>query len=104
MAEAASHRRRLASVVIEFSLWISPGQLAKSNAEQVAEMRARSLRGWALQIASPDEARRCWRSRAATRSGSRVTTWSTEELSDIRRLPQPALSGGDRHFLSDCVY
>ncbi|MBL8831186.1 MAG: 3-keto-5-aminohexanoate cleavage protein, partial [Rhodospirillales bacterium] len=43
-------------VGLEDSLWIGPGQFAKSNAEQVA--RARSIvEGLGLSIATPDEAR-----------------------------------------------
>ena len=43
-------------VGLEDSLWIGPGQLAKSNAEQVK--RARQLiEGLGLEIATPDEAR-----------------------------------------------
>jgi uncharacterized protein (DUF849 family) len=43
-------------VGLEDSLWIGPGQLAKSNAEQV--MRARQIiEGLGLEIAKPDEAR-----------------------------------------------
>ena len=43
-------------VGLEDSLWIGPGQLAKSNAEQVARVRA-ILEGLGLAIATPAEAR-----------------------------------------------
>jgi uncharacterized protein (DUF849 family) len=43
-------------VGLEDSLWIGPGQLARSNAEQVT--RARQLiEGLGLDVASPDDAR-----------------------------------------------
>jgi uncharacterized protein (DUF849 family) len=43
-------------VGLEDSLWIGPGKLAESNAQQVA--RARSIiEGLGLEIATPDEAR-----------------------------------------------
>ena len=43
-------------VGLEDSLWIGPGQLARSNAEQV--MKARQIiEGLGLEIATPDEAR-----------------------------------------------
>ncbi len=38
------------------SLWIGPGQFAKSNAEQVTRAR-QIIEGLGLEIASPDEAR-----------------------------------------------
>ena len=41
---------------MEDSLWIGPGQLAKSNAEQVTKAR-QIIEGLGLEIASPDEAR-----------------------------------------------
>ena len=41
---------------VEDSLWIGPGKLAKSNAEQVRNVRS-ILEGMGLEIASPDEAR-----------------------------------------------
>ena len=44
-------------VGLEDSLYISRGQLAKSNAEQVAKIR-RILEELSLEIATPDEARR----------------------------------------------
>ncbi|MGI9378453.1 MAG: 3-keto-5-aminohexanoate cleavage protein [Methyloligellaceae bacterium] len=43
-------------VGLEDSLWISPGVLAKSNAEQVTKMR-QILEGLSLDIATPDDAR-----------------------------------------------
>jgi len=43
-------------VGLEDSLWIGPGQLARSNAEQVTKAR-QIIEGLGLQIASPDEAR-----------------------------------------------
>ena len=43
-------------VGLEDSLWIGPGQLARSNAEQVRCVR-QILEGLGLQVATPDEAR-----------------------------------------------
>jgi uncharacterized protein (DUF849 family) len=43
-------------VGLEDSLWIGPGRLAKSNAEQVSRVR-QIVEGLGLDIASPDEAR-----------------------------------------------
>jgi len=43
-------------VGLEDSLWIGPGRLAKSNAEQV-RMARQILEGLGLEIATPDEAR-----------------------------------------------
>jgi len=43
-------------VGLEDSLWIGPGQLAKSNAEQVTKAR-QIIEGLGLEIAKPDEAR-----------------------------------------------
>jgi uncharacterized protein (DUF849 family) len=43
-------------VGLEDSLWIGPGQLAKSNADQVRQAR-QIIEGLGLEIASPDEAR-----------------------------------------------
>ena len=43
-------------VGLEDSLWIGPGKLAKSNAEQV-RMARQVIEGLGLEIASPDEAR-----------------------------------------------
>ena len=43
-------------VGLEDSLWDGPGQLAKSNADQVRRVRS-LLDGLGLQVASPDEAR-----------------------------------------------
>ncbi len=43
-------------VGLEDSLWIGPGQLAKTNAEQVAKARG-IVEGLGLEVATPDEAR-----------------------------------------------
>jgi uncharacterized protein (DUF849 family) len=43
-------------VGMEDSLWIGPGKLAESNAQQVTTVR-KILEGLGLDIASPDEAR-----------------------------------------------
>jgi uncharacterized protein (DUF849 family) len=43
-------------VGLEDNLWIGPGRLAESNAEQVAKIR-RILEEMSLEIATPDEAR-----------------------------------------------
>ena len=43
-------------VGLEDSLWIGPGQLAKSNAEQVKKVRA-LIEALGLEIATPDAAR-----------------------------------------------
>ena len=43
-------------VGLEDSLWLGRGQLAKSNAEQVAKAR-RMLEELGLAVASPDDAR-----------------------------------------------
>lgn len=43
-------------VGLEDSLWIGPGQLAKSNAEQVTRVR-QIIEGLGAEIATPDEAR-----------------------------------------------
>jgi uncharacterized protein (DUF849 family) len=43
-------------VGLEDSLWIGPGQLAKTNAEQVAKAR-RLVKEFGLEVATPDEAR-----------------------------------------------
>ncbi len=43
-------------VGLEDSLWIGPGELARSNADQVTKIR-QVLEGLSLDIASPDEAR-----------------------------------------------
>ena len=43
-------------VGLEDSLWIGPGKLAESNAQQVTKVR-QILEGLGLQIATPDEAR-----------------------------------------------
>ncbi len=41
---------------LEDSLWIAPGRLAESNADQVRKVRE-ILTGLSLEVASPDEAR-----------------------------------------------
>ncbi len=43
-------------VGLEDNLWIGPGQLAQSNADQVAKARS-IIEGFGLEIATPDEAR-----------------------------------------------
>jgi uncharacterized protein (DUF849 family) len=43
-------------VGLEDSLWIGPGQLAKTNAEQVVKAR-RLVKEFGLEVATPDEAR-----------------------------------------------
>ncbi|WP_093011806.1 BKACE family enzyme [Sphingobium sp. YR768] len=43
-------------VGLEDSLWIAPGRLAQSNAEQVSKVRA-IIEGLGLAVATPDEAR-----------------------------------------------
>ena len=43
-------------VGMEDSLWIGPGRLAQSNAQQVTNVR-KILEGLGLEIASPEEAR-----------------------------------------------
>src|ERR1700712_1576750 len=43
-------------VGLEDSLWIGPGKLAKSNAEQVTNVR-KIVEGLGLEVATPDEAR-----------------------------------------------
>ena len=43
-------------VGLEDSLWIGPGTLAESNAQQVRAVR-QVIEGLGLEIASPDEAR-----------------------------------------------
>lgn len=43
-------------VGLEDSLWIAPGKLAQSNAEQVTKIR-QVLEGMSLEVATPDEAR-----------------------------------------------
>lgn len=43
-------------VGLEDSLWIRPGELAKSNGEQVSKVR-RILEDLGLEIATPDETR-----------------------------------------------
>jgi uncharacterized protein (DUF849 family) len=43
-------------VGLEDSLWDGPGELAKSNADQVRRIR-KILEGLSLQVATPDDAR-----------------------------------------------
>jgi uncharacterized protein (DUF849 family) len=43
-------------VGLEDSIWIGPGKLATSNAEQVAKVR-QIVEGLGLEIATPDDAR-----------------------------------------------
>ena len=43
-------------VGLEDSLWLGPGQLAQSNAEQVAKAR-RLVEEFGFEVATPDEAR-----------------------------------------------
>jgi uncharacterized protein (DUF849 family) len=43
-------------VGLEDSLWIGPGQLARSNAEQVTKVR-QIIEGLGLEVATPDDAR-----------------------------------------------
>jgi uncharacterized protein (DUF849 family) len=43
-------------VGLEDSLWIGPGKLAESNAQQVTQVR-KIVEGLGLSIASPEEAR-----------------------------------------------
>ncbi|MBP0437185.1 3-keto-5-aminohexanoate cleavage protein [Tianweitania sediminis] len=53
-------------VGLEDSLWIGPGQLAKSNAEQVTKVRG-IIEGLGLSIATPDEAREILQLKGADR-------------------------------------
>jgi uncharacterized protein (DUF849 family) len=43
-------------VGLEDSLWIGPGKLAESNAQQVTKVR-QIIEGLGMEIATPDEAR-----------------------------------------------
>ena len=43
-------------VGLEDSLWIAPGELAKSNADQVQKVR-QIIEGLSLEVATPDDAR-----------------------------------------------
>ena len=58
--DAAGHHRRghgsHVRVGLEDSLWIGPGQLAESNAEQVTRIRT-ILEALDFEVATPDEAR-----------------------------------------------
>ena len=53
-------------VGLEDSLWIGPGQLAKTNAEQVTKVRG-IIEGLGLSIATPDEAREILQLKGADR-------------------------------------
>ncbi|MBS9722171.1 3-keto-5-aminohexanoate cleavage protein [Tianweitania sp. BSSL-BM11] len=53
-------------VGLEDSLWIGPGQLAKTNAEQVTKIRG-VIEGLGLSIATPDEAREILQLKGADR-------------------------------------
>jgi uncharacterized protein (DUF849 family) len=55
-------------VGLEDSLWIAPGKLASSNAEQVQKIRT-ILEGLSLDIATPDEARQMLRLKGAEHVG-----------------------------------
>lgn len=55
-------------VGLEDSLWIGPGQLAKSNAEQVRAVRA-IIEGMSLEVATPDEAREMLQLKGAHETG-----------------------------------
>ncbi len=55
-------------VGLEDSLWIAPGRLAESNAQQVSKVRE-ILEGLSLEIATPDEAREMLRLKGADRVG-----------------------------------
>src|SRR5947209_19675740 len=55
-------------VGLEDSLWLGKGQLAKSNAEQVAKIR-RILEELGLEVATPDEARALLRLKGAGKVG-----------------------------------
>ena len=52
-------------VGLEDSLYIGPGKLAKSNAEQVAKIR-RIIEELGFEAATPMRPGRCWDSRART--------------------------------------
>jgi len=58
-------------VGIEDSIYVGKGQLARSNAEQVAKIR-RILEELSLEIATRKRRGRCWISKAPTRSGSKI--------------------------------
>jgi uncharacterized protein (DUF849 family) len=53
-------------VGLEDSLWIGPGQLARTNAEQVTKVR-QIIEGLGLEIATPDEAREMLQLKGADR-------------------------------------
>jgi uncharacterized protein (DUF849 family) len=52
-------------VGLEDSLWLGKGQLARTNAEQVAKIR-RILEELGLEVATPDEARAMLKLKGAT--------------------------------------
>ena len=56
MASIGSAQGSHVRVGLEDSLWIGPGKLAKSNADQVRKI-CQVLEGLSLDIANPDEAR-----------------------------------------------
>ena len=58
-------------VGLEDSLWLGPGQLAKSNADQVRAAR-KIIEGLGLEIATPDDAREQLQLKAPTRSRSEM--------------------------------
>jgi uncharacterized protein (DUF849 family) len=63
---AGSNQMRVAAIAaamggnvrvgLEDSLWVGPGKLAESNAQQVTQVR-KILEGLGLEIATPDDAR-----------------------------------------------
>ena len=65
-------------VGMEDSLWLGPGKLAESNAEQVTKVR-QIIEGLGLEIATATRRARCWRSRAATRWRSECRAVSAVE-------------------------
>jgi uncharacterized protein (DUF849 family) len=64
IAEAAAGQGGHVRVGLEDSLWLAPGELARSNAEQVAQVRG-ILEQLGLAIATPDEARQLLRLKGA---------------------------------------
>ncbi|MFW2543813.1 3-keto-5-aminohexanoate cleavage protein [Primorskyibacter sp. 2E107] len=56
VAAQAAAQGAMVRVGLEDSLWIAPGQLAQSNADQVLKVRE-ILDGLSLDVATPDEAR-----------------------------------------------
>ncbi|SMX46986.1 3-keto-5-aminohexanoate cleavage protein [Maliponia aquimaris] len=55
-------------VGLEDSLWLGPGQLAKSNAQQVTKVR-QIIEGLGLELATPDEAREILHLKGADKVG-----------------------------------